>query len=138
MIITSEVQDRVASIDERNSALDAAIMMTERYIGSLVVTGKGSVKGLFTERDLMMNVIGEKLDPAAVKLADVISKNLVKVAPDEECSLCLDLMKKNRCRHLVVFDGEQFVGIISLRDMVALMLSEKEEFINRLKEYISG
>jgi CBS domain-containing protein len=138
MIITSQVQHQVASIDESNSALDAAIMMTERHIGSLVVTREGSVKGLFTERDLMRNVIGEKLDPASVRLADVISKDLVKVAPDEECSLCLDLMKENRCRHLVVFDGEQFVGIVSLRDMVALMLSEKEEFINRLKEYISS
>jgi CBS domain-containing protein len=38
----------------------------------------------------------------------------------------------------VVFDGEQFVGIVSLRDMVALMLSEKEEFIKMLKEYISS
>ena len=138
MKIISQVQQQVASIDENNSALDAAVMMTERCIGSLIVTGEGGVKGLFTERDLMTNVIGEKLDPAAVKLTNVISKDLITAAPDEECAHCLDLMKENHCRHLVVFDGEHFVGIVSLRDLVALMLSEKEDLINNLKEYISS
>jgi CBS domain-containing protein len=112
--------------------------MTERYIGSLVVTGAYGIKGIFTERDLMMRVIGEGLDPAHINVGDVTDESLVTVGPDEDVIRCLDLMKENRCRHLIVFDGERFIGIISVRDMVALMLDEKEALIARLQEYISS
>jgi len=47
-------------------------------------------------------------------------------------------MKEYRCRHLLVFDGENFVGLVSLRDMVVLLLEEKEQLVTRLKEYISA
>ncbi|MDQ6996485.1 MAG: CBS domain-containing protein, partial [Mariprofundus sp.] len=77
MNITSQIQHNVATIDENSSALDAAKQMTERYIGSLVVTGAYGVKGIFTERDLMMRVIGEGLDPAQVKVADATNQSLV-------------------------------------------------------------
>jgi len=138
MIITSQIQYNVATIDENSSALDAAKQMTERYIGSLVVTGAYGVKGIFTERDLMMRSIGKGLDPAAIKVGNITNESLVKVKPTEQVDRCLDLMKENRCRHLIVFDGDKFVGIVSLRDMVALLLNEKEELIARLKEYISS
>ncbi len=138
MIITSRIQHNVATIDENSSTLEAAKQMTGRYIGSLVVTGANGIKGVFTERDLMMRVIGEGLDPAEITVGEVTNEALITVKPDEEVNRCLDLMKENRCRHLVVFDGETFVGIVSLRDMVALMLSEKEELIGRLQEFITG
>jgi len=138
MNITSQIQHNVATIDENSSTLDAAKQMTKRYIGALVVTGAYGVKGIFTERDLMMHVIGEGLDPAQVKVGDATDESLVTVKPDAEVSHCLDLMKENRCRHLVVFDGDNFVGIVSVRDMVALMLSEKEALIARMQEYISN
>jgi len=138
MIISAQIQHNVATIDENSSTLEAAQQMTERYIGSLAVTGAYGVKGIFTERDLMMSVVGAGLDPAQVKVGDVTNASLVRVKPDEEVSRCLDLMKENRCRHLVVFDGERFVGIVSLRDMIALMLNEKEALIGRMREYISS
>jgi len=138
MNIKTQIQQNVATIDENSSTLDAAKQMTKRYIGSLVVTGAYGVKGIFTERDLMMCVIGEGLDPARVKVGEVTDESLVKVRPDSEVNHCLDLMKENHCRHLVVFDGENFVGIVSMRDMVALMLNEKEKLIARMQEYISS
>jgi len=138
MLITSQIQNNVATIDENASTLDAAKQMTERYIGSLVVTGAYGIKGIFTERDLMMRVIGEGLDPAEINVGDVTDESLVTVGPGEDVIRCLDLMKENRCRHLIVFDGEHFIGIVSVRDMVALMLDEKEALIARLQEYINN
>lgn len=138
MLITSQIQHNVATIDEHDSALDAARQMTECYIGSLIVTGAYGIRGIFTERDLMMRVIGEGLDPAHTHVGDVIDESLITVSPNEDVIRCLDLMKENRCRHLIVFDDENFIGIVSVRDMVALMLDEKETLIARLQEYISS
>jgi len=138
MIIDSIIEKNVTMIDDNSTVLDAVKLMTDHYIGSVIVTGHMGIRGLFTERDLMMHVIGEGRNPAAVKLSDVVDEAYVKVAPQESGARCLDLMKEHRCRHVLVFDGETFAGLVSLRGMVALLLEEKEQLITQLNKYISS
>ncbi len=64
--ISQRIERMVAVLDENKTALDAARLMSERFIGSVVITGSATVKGIFTERDLMKCVIAAGLDPAAV------------------------------------------------------------------------
>ena len=136
--IRTKIARKVATIDENRSTLEAAILMTEEFIGSVVVTNPSGIAGVFTERDLMMNVVGKRKDPSKVKIKDVMLTDPIKVAPKDTASHCLELMKKHRCRHLLVFDGDEFVGIVSLRDMVALMIDEKEDLIGCLNRYITS
>lgn len=138
MKIESKVERMVATISEDSTVLDAVKLMTDKFIGSVVVMGKEGVKGLFTERDLMMRVVGKGRDPAVAKIKDVMPKEIVKVSPEDTSDRCLELMKQHRCRHLLVFDGNQFIGIVSLRDMVAMMIEEKEALIERLQQFITG
>jgi len=138
MRITSQIERNVVTIDENSTTLEAATLMTGKYIGAVIVTGALGIVGLFTERDLMMAVVGAERNPSDTVIKDVMSEKVVKVTPEETCDRCLDLMKENRCRHLLVFDGEEFVGLVSLRDIVALMIEEREEMISRLQEYISS
>jgi CBS domain-containing protein len=136
--ITPIIVRRVATIDENKSILDAAILMTQEFIGSVVITNSSGISGLFTERELVMKVVGKRKDPETVKIKDVMTINPIKVRPNDTASYCLDLMKEHRCRHLLVFEGDEFVGIVSIRDMVASMIDEKEELIAQLKHYISS
>jgi CBS domain-containing protein len=136
--IAPKLVRRVVMIDENRPCLEAAILMTQEFVGSVVVTGSSKVIGLFTERDLMMKVVGQKRDPEKVRIKDVMSHTLFKVSPKDSASHCLNLMKEHRCRHLLVFDGDEFVGIVSLRDMVSLLLDEKEELIGHLEKYIAS
>lgn len=85
---------------------------------------------------MVMKVVGKGKDPEKVKIKDVMIGDSIKVGPNDTANWCLDLMKEHRCRHLLVFDGDEFVGIASLRDMVALMIDEKEELIGHLQKYI--
>lgn len=136
--IALKIIRRVVTVDETRSALEAARIMTEEFIGSVVVTRASKVVGIFTERDLMMRVIGKRMDPERVKIKDVMTEELLKISPTDTADHCLDLMKEFRCRHLLVFDGDEFVGIVSLRDMVTLLLDEKEEMIEHLEKYITS
>jgi len=138
MKITSEIKRNVITIDEQSTTSEAAILMTNKQIGALVVTGAAGIIGLFTERDLMTRVVAKQKDPVDITLKDVISGKVVRVGPEETCEHGLDLMKENHCRHLLVFENDEFVGVISLRDIVALMSGEREDMISRLQEYISG
>ncbi len=134
--IAHNIVRKVISLDENKSVLEAAILMTEEFIGSVVVTNPTGLTGLFTERDLMMRVIGMKMDPKKVALKDVMTRELIKVSPDDTAGRCLELMKAHRCRHLLVFKEGYFIGIVSLRDIVALMIEEKEAMIEQLQTYI--
>ena len=136
--ISPGIQRVVAVLDEHRTALDAAQLMSERFIGSVVVTRAARVVGIFTERDLMRRVVAARRDPAGVHLAEVMREDLVAVAPNESVQRCLELMKEHRSRHLPVYDGDEFVGVVSLRDLVALMLDEKERLIQELTRYITS
>ncbi len=127
--IESKIVRKVATIDEGRSTLEAATLMTEEFIGAVVVTNSSGIAGIFTERDLMMSVVGKRKDPEQVKIRDVMSNAPPKVSPKDTASDCLNLMKNQRCRHLLVFADNEFVGIVSLRDLVALMIEEKDELI---------
>jgi CBS domain-containing protein len=128
----------VFTIDESRSALEAAMLMREEFIGSVVVTSAAKVTGILTERDLIMRVVGKRIDPDKVTIKDVMTRDLIRVGPKDSSSHCLNLMKEHRCRHLLVFDGDEFLGIVSLRDMVSLLIDEKEELIEYLQRYISS
>ncbi len=138
MKIASKIVKRVATIDESKSVFDAAQLMAEEFIGSVVVTNASGICGLFTERELMMNVVAKGKDPQKVLIKDVKSRDPVKVSPNDTAGTCLDLMKEHRCRHLLVFEGDKFIGIASLRDMAALMIDEKETLIQQLEKYITS
>jgi len=134
--IASKIVRRVVMIDENHSVLDASTLMADEFVGSTVITSASKITGIFTERDLMMRVVGKRRDPERVKLKDVMTKDVVTVSPKDTANYCLNLMKDNRCRYLLVFDGDEFVGIVSLRDMVALLMEEKEDLITYLNQYI--
>jgi CBS domain-containing protein len=111
--IESKIVRKVATIDGNKSTLEGAILMTEEFIGAVVVRNSSGLPGIFTDRDLMMKVVGKKKDPEVVKIKDVMSKDPPRVSPQDTASHCLDLMKDHRCRHLLVFTDNEFVGIVS-------------------------
>ncbi len=138
MKITSGIERTVATMDEHESALDAARLMTEKYIGSVVVTSHSKIVGLFTERELMMRVVGKGRDPSKVKIKDVMHTDGLSIGQDATCEEALELMKEKRCRHLLVFHEDEFVGLVSLRDIVVLVMHEKDDLINQLERYITS
>ena len=137
-MISEKVERHVVLLDENKTAFEAAVLMSDKHIGSVVVTRASRVVGLFTERDLMRQVVREHRDPAEVRIKDAMRAEFVRVAPQEHSEHCVALMKQHQCRHLLVYDGDAFVGIISLRDLLLLLLEEKEELIRQLTNYVTS
>ena len=135
--ISEKVERHVVLLDENKTTHQAAVLMSEKHIGSVVVTRNSQVVGLFTERDLIRQVIKERRNPDQVVIKDVMRKEVPMVAPGESGEKCIELMKQHKCRHLLVFDADAFVGIISLRDLLVLLLEEKEELIRQLTKYVT-
>ncbi|WP_372523297.1 CBS domain-containing protein [Sulfuricaulis sp.] len=136
--ITGKIERHVVLLDENRTAHEAAVLMSEKHIGSVVVTRASRVIGLFTERDLIRDMAQKRRDPTTVKIREMMRPEFVRVTPAELGERCIELMKQHQCRHLLVFDGDAFVGIISLRDLLLVLLEEKEELNRQLTRYVTS
>ena len=125
------------TVDRRQSVLDTVRRMAACQIGAVPVVDGDRVAGIFTERDIMTRVVAEARPPESTPVGDVMSTNLVLATLNETYEACLSRMQSARVRHLIVIDGDQHLaGIVSLRDLLAVDLSEKAEEITLLNAYV--
>ena len=97
---------------------DAARAMADRKVGAAVVIDlEQPGPGILTERDLLMSV-GAGQDPNAELVRDHLSAELTFAAPDWSLERAAEAMVRGGFRHLVVVDGGEMVGVLSMRDIV--------------------
>ena len=115
---------------------EAVKKMGRHNIGSiLVLSSRRDLVGIFTERDLLQRVVASGLDPAATMLGDVMTKDVLVVGADASRDEVLQLMDAKHIRHVPVSDGNQLLGVISLRDVLRFEKAEKEFEIEQLRQY---
>jgi len=127
---------QTATVAPSTSVLDAAIMMARRGIGAVPVVEGDRLAGIFTERDVLTRVVAAGVDPAGTCVLDVMSTQLVVADVSEPYDVCLQRMQQARVRHLIVLDGGRLAGIVSLRDVMAVDLDEKDDAITLLNAYV--
>jgi CBS domain-containing protein len=128
----------VWTVRKEQTALEAAKLMHEKHIGSVVVMSGDVVVGIFTERDLMNRVVAEQRDPSQAKVIDVMTGRIAICTRDTTLEACRSAMTKNKMRHLPVVEDGKLLGIISAGDILARELKDQEETLKYLHEYMVG
>jgi len=138
MLIKDVIRDREPySLRASASVLDAAEFMAQRRIGAVcVLDEEGKLIGVFSERDLLNRVVVPKCDAGAMKLSEVTSPLRAVIRCDETPHQALERMEEIGSRHLPVLDGEKWVGMLSMRDLLRVELSEQGDELKLLHEYI--
>ncbi len=126
----------VHCVNVADSVQHAAEIMAQHNIGSVPVLDGDRIVGIFTERDLLTRVIAQKKKPEKVKVSEVMTGELYLTTPDCRISDCISLMKKYNVRHMPVVEGDQLVGIVSLRDLLGVEMEDKDYELRVLHEYI--
>jgi len=129
----------VHALPATTTVLDATVYMNEHRIGALVVTGETGMVGMFTERDVLRRVVAEQRPPADVRIADVMTSDIICIAPETDIDDASRIMKDRRIRHLPVNDADgRLLGLISIGDINAYHASDQETTIHYLNDYIQG
>jgi CBS domain-containing protein len=119
------------------SVAEAVLEMARKKVGSILVLEDGShLAGIFTERDLLERVVARDLDPKTTRIGDVMTRNVIRVSATTPRSEVLQIMNSNHIRHIPICDGEQVLGVISLRDVLRFENAEKEFEIEQLRQYL--
>lgn len=118
MLVRDAMSKIVLSIGPTHTLRQAAGLMAKRRVGSAVVLDPDrSGVGILTERDVL-EAIGIGQDPDAELAAGHLTSELVFAAPTWSLEQAAEAMTRGGFRHLIVVDGEDVVGIISVRDIV--------------------
>ena len=139
MLIKDVIRNREPySVRPTTTVLEAAEFMAERNIGAVcVVAEDGKLLGVFSERDVMKRVVVQRRDPNLLKVGEVTSDLRAVIRCDETPHQALERMELIGTRHLPVVDEERWVGMLSIRDLLRVELSEQGDELKLLHEYIS-
>jgi CBS domain-containing protein len=121
------------------TVLEAALLMNERRVGSLLVLDGGGLCGIFTERDILRRVVAERRDPCTTPIRDVMTADVMCCRPHTNIEEARVVMMERRIRHLPVLDdGGLLCGMVSIGDLNAHEAHSKDQTIHLLHEYIYG
>lgn len=126
------------------TAADATVrqatrLMNDHAIGSLLVTSRGRLVGIFTERDVLQRIVAEGRSPDDTLVGDVMTTDVVCCSPQTSVDEVADLMRRRRVRHLPIVDDQQsLVGLVSIGDINAHRFSTCATELVQVREYIMG
>jgi CBS domain-containing protein len=110
------------SVEPGLTIAETARRMVERNVGAVVVLEEGRLAGILTERDLMRAMAGGVRDEATA--GDCMTRDPETIEPSESTGHAAVLMIHGGFRHLPVVEGDEVVGMLSIRDLVRVVLED--------------
>ena len=138
-----EYCNREVTISEPDtSIIEAAELMRRHHVGDLVVVdrqeGKNLPMGIVTDRDLVLEVLAQDVDPDSLAIKDIMSTDLVTVLESETFLSVLDIMQKQRVRRILVVDDHGGLqGILSADDAIELIAEAMNNLTSLVKREIA-
>jgi CBS domain-containing protein len=120
----SDIMKKAVVVDDSSITLkQAAKIMTERKIGSLIILKEDKIIGILTESDVVKDI-----DSINKKLSELMSKDIISIDKNSIIEDAARLMKQNKIKRLPVLDGKNLVGIITATDIIQSSNELNEDF----------
>lgn len=120
------------------TVFEAVEAMNQHRIGAMLVMNGAKLAGIFTERDVLTRVISASLDPKVTPVSQVMSANVLTIAPEATVQQVMDIFAEKRCRHLPVIQNDKLVGLISIGDVSRWVANAHRAEAESLRQYIAG
>jgi len=117
---------------------EALEIMVEKNVSALLVMENDNLAGIFTERDYARKIVLKGKASKETTIGEVMTRDLITVAPETSLDSCMRLMTGKLIRHLPVVDKGQLAGIISIGDVVKYIIEEQNFIIENMEHYITG
>ena len=129
---------RVVKVRPEQSVLEAIKVLAQEDVGAAIVMTGDRLAGILSERDYTRKVILKGRASDSTRVEEIMTPNVVVVAPRTRTRECMALMTEKNIRHLPVVDEGRVIGMISIRDIVSDIIADQDFTIEQLEHYISG
>ena len=127
----------VVTIEPTATLAAAALLLTEKRIGAIVIRGTGGrVAGILSERDIVRAIASRGRQALDEPLSQAMTRDVVTCAPADAIRSLMERMTIGKFRHLPVVDGGKLVGIVSIGDIVKRRVDEMERESEAMRDYI--
>ncbi len=126
--------DTVWSISPVHVVIDALPILSEKNIGALMVVDDDRLVGVVSERDITREILLKQWSLKDTKIKDIMSENIVSVAPNDTLEECMALMVEQGFRHLPVLNQGRLAGVLSMPDLVKVIVEQQQFTISLLSD----
>ena len=135
--ILEEKGGHMVTISSDATVYQALTLMTQNRVGSVLITSDEKIIGIYTERDLMFHVLEEGFDPKTARIQDHMSENLITANVSDQALELSDKFLGRRIRHLLIEENGDYIGLLSVGDVMKANLQQKIEELEELNHMIS-
>lgn len=128
----------VFAVGSDAAVIDAIRLMADKSIGAVLVMQGQRLVGIVSERDYARKVVLRDRASSTTRVSEIMTGEVVTVAPDDSVEHCMQLMTERRFRHLPVVENGAVKGVISIGDLVKAVIEEQRKDIDQLQRYIAG
>ena len=128
----------VFSISPDATVFEALNQMAKYNTGAMMVVRSGKVEGIVSERDCVRKMDLEGRSAKATKVSEIMTSKVIYVEASQQLEECMALMIDKNIRHLPVYDGNELLGLISVRDVLKEVIDVQKFMISQLEHYITG
>jgi signal-transduction protein with cAMP-binding, CBS, and nucleotidyltransferase domain len=126
------------SVQESETVAGVARQMADFHVGAILVMDYGQLRGVFSERDLMLRVVLQRRDAESTPVSAVMSTEVATIDEAATAEEAMEAMHRHNCRHLPVTRAGEVVGFLSMRDLMDFQLARQTEELHHMKAYIHG
>jgi CBS domain-containing protein len=105
------------TVEGTATARDVARLMRDEDVGDVIVTSNGKVRGIVTDRDIVVRAVAEQPDPGSVQVQDICSSHLAQLGPGDTVEAAMQTMRERAVRRVPVVQDDRPIGIVSLGDL---------------------
>ncbi len=128
-----------ATVEPSANVLEAVQVMAEESVGAVAVIEQGKLRGIFTERDVMLRVVLRERKPRETKISEVMTAPVETISEDTTAEDALNFMLERHIRHLPVLSSSgQFAGMLSIRNLLEHMVEDLQREVHSLDQYLSN
>lgn len=135
--ILKEKGGHLVTITSDATVHQALTVMTQNKVGAIVIVDDEKIIGIWTERDLMFRALEDGFNPKTAKLSDNMSVNLISANVDEQTFQLYDKFLGRRIRHLLIEEDGEYIGLLSVGDVMKANLQQKSEEFEELNHMVS-
>ncbi len=128
----------VVTASRGDSVLHAVRVLVDHNIGGVVVVDRKKIIGILTERDIIRLVANKPDELQALEVGQVMTRDVIQVAPDDELTEVVEIMTENRIRHLPVVERGRVAGIVTIGDVLNAFRRVAEDENAHLRQYIQA
>lgn len=123
-------------IDADATVLEALRRMEDKDIGALLVFERGSLVGIFSERDYARKIILQGKASKNTAVREAMTTEFITIHPDQTIHECMEIMHNRRMRHVPVMEGNQVVGVVSIGDVLRDIIYLQHKQIRQMENQI--